>query len=302
MKLPRFAWSALLAGLFLVASIAGFAWFVGGELCAAVPRAIGPPPPQLSAQSVMFPSASGSMIHGWFSPGRPGEGAVLLLHGVRGDRRDMLSRAEFLHGLGYSVLSIDFQAHGESPGGQITFGDRESRDVVAALTFLHRTLPQEKVGAIGVSLGAAAFVLADSRPHVDAAVLESMYPTVEQALADRLRLHVGALGPMLAPLLRVQLRPRLGIAADRLRPIDRMAAIGAPVLILNGTRDAHTSLKEAQALFAAASNPKEFWAVPGAAHVNLHTYAKAEYERRVGEFLARYLQSDRAAALPGWSR
>jgi uncharacterized protein len=136
----------------------------------------------------------------------------------------MLSRALFLHSRGYSVLLIDFQAHGESPGRQITFGDRESRDVVAALQFLHRTSPIEKVGVIGVSLGAAALVLADDRPSVDAVVMESMYPTLQQALTDRLRLHVGALGPMLAPLLRLQLRPRLGVTADRLWPIDRMAA------------------------------------------------------------------------------
>ena len=279
----------LLVGLTVIGTAVVLAWLLGSQLCAPVPRVIGSPPATMEATEVVFSSTSGSSIHGWLSRGRVGHGAVLLLHGVRGDRRDMLSRGEFLHALGYSVLLIDFQAHGESPGRQITFGDRESRDVVAALEYLRHVVPGERVGVIGVSMGAAAFVLADGRPPVDAVVLESMYPTVEQAVTDRLRLHLGSWGPVLAPVLLVQLRPRLGINPDRLRPIDRVTEIRAPVLMISGTRDQNTPIEEARALFAAAAAPKEFWAVDGAAHVNLHPFARAEYERRVSEFLRRYL-------------
>jgi fermentation-respiration switch protein FrsA (DUF1100 family) len=206
----------------------------------------------------------------------------------------MLSRAEFLHNRGYSVLLIDLQAHGESAGDRITFGARESQDVTSALVNLQRWLPEEAVGVIGVSLGAASLVLADPRPTVSAVVLESMYPTIEQAVSDRLRLHLGPAGPLLAPLLMVQLQPRLGIDPNRLRPIDRMSAIGAPVFILSGTVDRHTSIEESRSLFEAAAAPKDFWAVEGAAHVNLHRFAKGEYERRVSSFLETYMTSPKS--------
>ena len=51
-------------------------------------------------------------------------------------------------------------------------------------------------------------------------------------------------------------------------------------------------------LFAAASEPKDFWEVPGTAHVNLHHFAKAEYERRMGAFLAQYLRPEHASRRP----
>jgi len=265
-------------------------WLVGDGLTTAARRNIGSPPRALGVQNITFASRSGTLIHGWLSRGTPGQGAVVLLHGLRGDRRDMLSRAQFLHGLEYSVLLFDFQAHGESRGERITFGELESRDVVAALQYVRHMLPGERLGVIGVSLGAAAFVLADRRPAVDAVVLESMYPTVEQAVDDRLRLHLGPVGPLFAPLLTMQLHARFGIDADRLRPIDRMGALGAPVLIMNGTGDRHTPIEEARAIFAAASGPKELWAVEGAAHVNLHTFSGVDYERRVAAFLEKYLR------------
>lgn len=277
--------------LFAIVIAGALVWIAGGELCAPAVRTIGAAPPSLGAQDVTFQSPSGSQIHGWFARGEPGRGALLLLHGVRGDRRDMLSRANFLHAHQYSVLLIDFQAHGQSPGEEITFGAKESQDVTAALENLQRWAPGEPLGVIGVSMGAAAFVLADRRPAVSAVILESMYPTIEQAVADRLRLHLGPAGPVLAPLLTVQLRPRLGISPDRLRPIDKIGSINAPLFILGGTVDHHTSIDETRSLFAAASPPKEFWAVEGAAHVNLYTYAKGEYERRVLSFFETYMKS-----------
>jgi pimeloyl-ACP methyl ester carboxylesterase len=276
----------------IVVVVIAVTWVAGADLTEPSNRdiTIGRPPLDLEASNITFASGSGSLIHGWLSPGKPGQGAVILLHGLSGDRRDMVSRAEFLRARGYSVLLFDFQGHGESRGSRITFGDLESRDVTAAIQYLHHKLPGEQVGVIGVSLGAAAFVLAEERPAVAAVVLEQMYPTIQQAVAGRARQYVGPLGPVLAPLLMVQVQARLEIPANRLRPIDRMGQIGAPVLIVNGTRDRYTSIEDARALFAASSNPKELWAVEGAGHVNLHAFAKAQYEQRVADFLGRYMR------------
>jgi pimeloyl-ACP methyl ester carboxylesterase len=266
-------------------------WLAAGELTDPANRDIGRPPLDLEASNITFASGSGTLIHGWLSHGKPGQGAVLLLHGLRGDRRDMLSRAKFLRARGYSVLLIDFQTHGESRGSEITFGDLESRDVTAAIQYMHHKLPDEQVAVIGASLGAAAFVLAEERPVVAAVVLEQMYPTIQQAVAGRARLRLGPLGPVFAPLLMLQMQSQLKIPANRLRPIERLPQIGAPVLIVNGTQDSYTSIDDARAELAAASNPKELWAVQGAGHVDLHAFAKAQYEQRVGDFLGRYLRS-----------
>lgn len=272
--------------LLAVALVGGlaFSWYVGGVLIQPALRAVAPPPPQLAASGITFPSQSGSTIHAWYSPGRPGRGAVLLFHGVGADRSSMAGRALFLHALGYSVLAIDFQAHGESVGKHITVGDLESWDVVAASEFMHRALPEERIGAIDVSMGAAAVVLAKKPLGLSAVVLESMYPTIEDALDDRMKMALGPWGVICTPLLTVQLQPRLGVSPSRLRPIDSIARIGAPLLLIHGVEDHHTKIEEARREFAAAAEPKTFWEVPGAAHVDLHHFAREEYERRIDAF------------------
>jgi pimeloyl-ACP methyl ester carboxylesterase len=131
-----------------------FVWHMGGVLVAPANHIVDRAPANLHVEDVEFPSASGAMIRGWFAPGKTNRGVVILLHGIRADRMAMVPRAQFLVREGFSVLLFDFQAHGESSGKQITFGYLESRDAAAAVDFIHEKCPGERVGVIGVSMGA----------------------------------------------------------------------------------------------------------------------------------------------------
>ena len=267
---------------------------------AGSPRTIGPAPAGLGAVEVAFPSTSGSQLRGWFVPGRPGVGAVLLLHGVHASRLAMLPRARFLHALGYAVLMPDFRAHGESSGVHTTFGALESRDARAAACLLHSLAPDERVAAIGVSLGGAAAVLGRKPLPVDALVLESVYPTIDQAAKNRLRAWLGPIGSWLAPSLVPSLEPTVGVSPAELRPIDHIAEVHVPVLMAAGSADPYTPMDESKALFERLAQPKELWVVDGATHEDLYDYAPAEYRRRITAFLQRTLGglASAAAAAP----
>jgi alpha/beta superfamily hydrolase len=91
----------------------------------------------------------------------------------------MVERARFLRRAGYSVLLIDFQATGETTGEHITFGWKESRDVLAAIDFVRQTDPITPVAIIGSSLGGVAALLATPPLKIGALVLEEVYPTIE---------------------------------------------------------------------------------------------------------------------------
>jgi pimeloyl-ACP methyl ester carboxylesterase len=247
----------------------------------------------LNAQSVKFASASGSQIHAWFARGKPGAGAVLLLHGVGSNRTSMSSRAIFLHDLGFTVLAPDFQAHGESPGRHVTYGARESLDAAAAVKYLHATVPEERVGVIGISMGGAAALLGDGPLAVDAFVLESVYPTIRQAVDDRLDTWLGPLGGvarLFTPGLIALFRSETGVTESELQPISRIGEIHAPLLLITGTADPYTPIAEADSLFAHAPAPKLFWALSGAGHEDLYAYQPVEYRRMVGKFLVENLR------------
>lgn len=282
---------ALIACFVLVGLAAVGTLGAGEVLSRPVLRVIGPPPADLPATAVTMSMPSGDIVAGWDVPGREGGGAVLLLHGVRANRRQMVSRARWLHGLGYAVTLIDLPAHGESRASHITYGFNEAEGVRAAVAHVRQVWPRERVGVIGASLGAASLVLARPRPAPDAVVLESMFPTIDDAVADRLAIHLGRWSRPLTAMLLWQLPWRLGISTDQLRPIDALPALHAPLLIAAGANDQHTTVGETRALFAAAREPKALWIVEGAAHVDLHAFAPDDYEARVGSFLQQHLRA-----------
>ena len=238
-----------------------------------------------------FPSESGSTLAAWYGAPRPGGPTVVLSHGVRGSRRQLAERARFLRSAGYGVLLYDAQAHGESCGRQITFGYLESYDAAAAVAFVRERSPDSSIGFLGPSLAGASALLGREPLPVDALVLEAVYPTLEAAVENRIAIRLGSpLAPLLSRLLLWQIEPRLGFDPFDLNPIEAIGRSQAPLLLIAGSEDRHTSLEESQALFAAARPPKELWVVEGAAHESFHRFAGGEYERRVLAFFARNLR------------
>lgn len=278
----RLAAATLVLGL--VAS-----WIEGGILCAPTNHPVARPK-DLAVEPVTFPSASGSTISGWLVEGATNRGVVILQHGVRADKLTLVSRAKFLAQAGYTVLMFDFQAHGESSGDVITFGFLESRDSQAAVQFVEKRFPDKPIGVIGISLGAAAAVLADPPLDVQAMVLEMMYPTIEEATKDRIEMRLGPPGRVLSPLLTAQIPRRAGCRSEDLRPINEVAKLSVPKLFVAGTLDRDTKYSEAQAIFAAAAEPKQFLPMEGARHEDLHDFAPDQYEKTVLAFLHTYLK------------
>ncbi|NCT83881.1 MAG: alpha/beta fold hydrolase [Comamonadaceae bacterium] len=281
----------LIGGGLLLAALLALSLAAGEILTRPARAAIGPVPAGLAAEAVRIACGDGRQVAGWFLPGRPGQGAVLLLHGVRGNRLQMLARARWLQREGIASLLIDQPAHGESSGERIGFGRLEAPGADAALAWLRARLPGEKVGAIGVSLGGAALLFAARRPELDALVLESVYPRIDDAVQDRLAMRLGPLpGRLLTPLLLVQLPLLLDLSAAQLRPVDAITTVRAPLLIASGSADLHTRWPETEALFAAAPSPKTLWRVAGAAHVDLHRFDPAAYEARLLPWLQAQLR------------
>ena len=132
-------------------------WIVGSKLIQPANHIVSMPT-GFEAQALSIPGP-GHTIAAWWSDAGDNSPVVLLLHAVRADRATMVSRAQLLKRHGFSVLLIDLQAHGETPGSAITLGERESADVVAARAWLRACatdwgywlLTRWGVGAIGTA-------------------------------------------------------------------------------------------------------------------------------------------------------
>ncbi|MFI5273918.1 MAG: alpha/beta hydrolase [Ktedonobacterales bacterium] len=261
-----------------------------GNRAAPDARAAGIP-----VQDVHFAASDGVALAGWFSLASPAAPTIILVHGFKATRANMLPWARFLHAAGDNVLLYDSRGCGESAGWGIGLGATEPDDVIGAVRYLagRSDLTARRFGALGVSLGAGVVLLAAARePRLAAVVADSAW-TGEQAQLTRM----GAipLGPVALPVL-----PYEPVLVDRLigaplaaaRPL---AAIGriAPraVLLIHSADDqnATTPLTGERLLFAAAGQPKREWIAPSGGHAGALAAHPADYERQVLAFFGIYL-------------
>jgi len=285
----KLRWLLAALAILAVAGLAAF-WAGGSYVMAAANSPVAPLPDGLTGEAVSFPSESGAQVRGTLILGRPDAGIVMLLHGIRSNRAEMHGRARFLVAAGYTVLLIDFQGHGETPGRQVTAGYRESDDVRAARAFLLARWPDARVAAIGNSMGGAAVLLATPQIPLNALVLEEVYPSIESAVRNRLRFYLGPLGDLVLTPLMLQLHWRLGIETPAVRPEDRIALMAAPVLVIGGAEDRYTPPADTRRLYDGGIEPKQLWIVEGVGHEDVHRKIGAAYENRVLAFLAAYLR------------
>jgi uncharacterized protein len=269
-------------------AVGAASWMLGSKLVEPANHPV-PLPPSFPARVVSIPGTNHAIAGWWLDLGGDSP-VVLLLPAIRADRSSMLSRAQLMVDEGLSVLLIDLQGHGETPGTAITLGWRESADVQAAREWLKRTAPSRRIGVIGCSLGGAAVLLGPQPSGFDAVVLEAVYPRVGRAVENRIRIRLGPLAPLLAPLLLVQLQPRLHISPQDLEPIRSIGRLGSPVLVVAGSRDEHTTLAESEELFQAAVQPKHLWVVNGARHQDFLRFDPAGYKSEVVGFLLEQLR------------
>ncbi len=261
------------------------AWLAGTLLLRTGHRSAIPPPPD-GAEAVGFTASDGVPLKGWWWPGRDPGRAVVLLHGLRADRMQMLPRAKWLHESGYSVLLFDFRGCGES-GGSATLGYRERLDVEAALAYLRDGQGVRDTALIGQSLGAAAALMAVDAwgEAMKGAVLESPFDRLDNAVRIRVRRRAGSLEPLLSPLLLAQIRLRLGFRPEEVAPLEAIHRGGCAVLIGFGGRDPYLGGETPGAFFARAPYPATLWVMQKAGHTDLHRFDAKSYEEKVGGFL-----------------
>lgn len=231
----------------------------------------------------------GKKLAAWFIPGIK-QAAIVVLHGGGGDRRTMLPYLKFIHAAGYPAIAIDEIDHGASDhtGLGVGYGWHQRGDVMAAAEAL-RSRGFHKIGALGVSQGAAAALMAQAEaPTLSAIVSDSSYANLDELLREVP--SIAQLNPAFTATMFWELRFMLGRGPEQISPADAAARLsGCALMVIQGASDRLTPVHNGEAIYAAARGPKEMWIVPSADHGGALWVAPDAYARRVIGFLYGYL-------------
>ena len=228
----------------------------------------------LPDMSVVRPrTADGLDLGAWYRPARAGRATILYLHGNAGHIGYRGRRVRPFLDHGFGVLLLEYRGFGGNPGRPSEAG--LVSDARAAIAFLKDAgVRSEDVVLYGESLGSAigiaiAAELADAGEPVAAVVLEAPLSSVREIAAHHY------------PWVPVR-----WLLHDRFESASRVAAIGAPLLIVHGDGDRVVPIRYGKMLFDAALQPKEAVWISGGGHEDLSRF---DLHRIVFDFLARRL-------------
>lgn len=253
-------------------------------------------------EDVTIPSRDAAIrISGWWVPASdPAAPAVVVVHGHTACKRDpdVLLPAGMLHRAGMSVLLIDLRDHGDSTDedGRYAGGTEEYRDVLGGWDWLRtaQSVPADRIGLLGISLGAATVLIASGEePGVVATWEDSSYADIGVAIRAELArngypefLEIG--GVAMAQL----------ISGDDLRSRSPLMAVskltGRKLFITHGTADERLSVEYGYRLIEAAEAAGVdvgSWIVPGAGHTQAMRLDHEGYERHLVDFFSGALAS-----------
>lgn len=220
----------------------------------------------------------GVTLKGWWQA--PQNGAVILLMGGSGANADaMLEDADFLIRNGYGVLTLESR---NCAGRPVSFGYRESRDMLSMLAFAQSQPGVTWVGALGFSAGgAAALRAAAEASEIRAVVAEGQYSNMLHEITNDGSRPLSFQWQINQAVL-ITLWLQTGIWPGQLSPLHDLTRIQQPVYLIHGELEADNN--QAQRQYQAANPPKELWLVPGAGHGGYMQAFPQEYEERLIRF------------------
>lgn len=205
------------------------------------------------------------------------KGTVILLHGYRQQKEQMLHWALSLAEQGFRCVMVDLRGHGGSSGQWIGFGAFEVEDMRSVLdALITRRLVAGKIGVIGVSLGASvAIQWAGADPRIVTVV--AIEPFADPRSAIETMVH--AFPPFRRQLwwasestIRKAITEAPGMAGFKWADVDvpkAAAAVNGPILFIHGADDSMVPPDHSRRLSSGAPAGSRLLILPGEDHISL---------------------------------
>ncbi len=225
------------------------------------------------------PDAPAQLAVWWLPHPNPQAPTLLYLHGTFRNLEGNQHKISALNQAGFNVLALDYRGWGQS--SRITPSeDSIMADARRAWAELVRREPRPRQRVIyGHSMGSGVAVgLASALAYPQdygGLILESAFTSFADVAQE-----AGALARLLNLFNR-----------ERFNSLDKIGQVQAPLLMLHGDQDDTIPMVLGQRLFVAATPPKQWRSIQGAAHSDLDLVNPTLYQTTLQGFAAAYLST-----------
>lgn len=229
-------------------------------------------------QDIEFQLEDQTKIHGWYfkSSDKP-KGRILFFHGNAQNITSHFMGLYWMLEHGYDFMIFDYPGYGKSTGSPNQKTTTEAG--LQALKWMESLSPRLPLIVYGQSLGGniAMYSLSQHKPpETCLAIVESSFKSYRKVAQRVAASHWFTW--ILQPLAWL-------VMSDKYSAKNHIAQISpTPLLVIHGDQDNIVSIKNSEDIYAAASDPKDFWVVLHTRHIEtFHGPQRNELRKRLLE-------------------
>ena len=235
-------------------------------------------------------SFDGLTLYGRYLKNGDSNKTVMLFHGYRSrGEKDFSGSFKYYVDSGFNVLLVDQRAHGKSEGKLITFGVKESRDVISWLDYILKTYGEDKqIFIIGLSMGAATVQFAsrfDIPKNVKGLIVDCGFNSPEKIIRKVAKQNFHINGFILMPMLNLLCKLFGKFSVYEVSSETALKNLKVPILFIHGTADNFVPYEMSVSAFNAANEPKFLCTVEGAAHGMSYLVDTIKVQKAFFEFI-----------------
>lgn len=214
-----------------------------------------------------LPGPKSKRLFSWLIRGKYNQCTVILVHGWGANAQMMLPMALPFHQAGMNVLLYDARNHGMSDGDGFSSLPRFAEDLGSVIEWTKHEIPNQKIVALGHSIGAAAAMLtASHRTDIDLVI--GIAGFAHPKLVMQRHLDRPWLPRFIRPLIMNYIQWVIGYRFDDIAPMNRIRYIRCLVLLAHGTEDGVVPISDMRLIEqnALPENNVHVVAIDGARH------------------------------------
>ena len=211
---------------------------------------------------------------------------AILCHGYRGTAcRDFSGGATELIKMGLNVVLIDERAHGRSGGHSITFGVKESKDVISWIRYAKETFGLDKeIILIGISMGGASVLFASNKINNVKIIADCPYSSTKGQLISTIKgfkLNEKICFPVLnlASILFCHVNLRNHDAVKNVQESNNK------ILIIHGEKDSIVPYESSKRVYEANKDKVQYELFTNADHGMSYMFDKERYKKLLENFI-----------------
>ena len=219
--------------------------------------------------------------------------AILIeFHGYRSTPdRDLYPSCHEYYKLGNTILLPDFRCCGNSSGKYITFGIKESDEVLEWINYCNKRFPNTQIILAGISMGATSVLMSldkiTKKHHVSLVIADSAFISPIEEINYCIKTYFHLNGKLFINAINgwCKLLGRFNLKEKT--TLDSLKNTNLPILLIHGLEDDFVPCENSKRVFENYTGPKEIQLFPSANHGMSYLVNPKKYVKIIKEFIER---------------